>query len=134
MTAGQNCPSTKRAVARGGFNGNHLGWFVRGIVWDHDGDASCAIREHLQTAEFEPFKAFKPFKSFRELPPLRPLLSNSFGAALLANWIGHSQTNQVKTTSDPIVPHRRFVEFDGCGDRLRGRIDFRLAGIVIRYR
>jgi 4-fold beta flower protein len=65
-----------------GFNGKHLGWFLRGVIWDHQGNASCALKERLRATEFEPFKAFKqfkPFKAFREFAPFRPFLSNSFG-------------------------------------------------------
>jgi hypothetical protein len=65
-----------------GFNGKHLGWFVRGVIWDHGGKASCATKETLQSTEFEPFKAFKqfkPFKAFTQFAPFRPALSSSFG-------------------------------------------------------
>ena len=65
-----------------GFNGKHLGWFVRGVVWDHDGKASCATKEVLRSTEFEPFKTFKqfkPFKSFTQFAPFRPAFSSSFG-------------------------------------------------------
>ena len=65
-----------------GFNGKHLGWFVKGAIWDHSGKASCAVKQVLRSAEFEPFKSFKefkPFKSFAEFAPFRPFLSNSFG-------------------------------------------------------
>lgn len=65
-----------------GFNGKHLGWFVKGVIWNRDGNASCATKGVLRTTEFEPFKAFKhfkPFKSFTQFAPFRPALSNSFG-------------------------------------------------------
>lgn len=65
-----------------GFNGTHLGWFVKGIIRDHRGDASCAVKEVMQTTRIEPFKSFKsfkPFKSFKSFAPMRPLFSNSFG-------------------------------------------------------
>jgi hypothetical protein len=64
-----------------GFNGKHLGWFVQGVIRDHDGDAACAIKERMQTTELEPFKAFKefkPFKAFKEFAPFRPAFSQSF--------------------------------------------------------
>jgi hypothetical protein len=66
-----------------GFNGKHLGWFVKGVIWDEDGDAACAVKERLKSAEFEPFKSFKefkPFKAFKEFAPARPAFSNSFGS------------------------------------------------------
>lgn len=65
-----------------GFNGKHLGWFVKGVIWDHGGRASCATKEVLRSTEFEPFKAFKqfkPFKSFTQFAPFRPAFSGSFG-------------------------------------------------------
>lgn len=65
-----------------GFNGKHLGWFVKGVIWDHEGNASCATKEVLKSTEFEPFKAFKqfkPFKSFTQFAPFRPSFSSSFG-------------------------------------------------------
>jgi hypothetical protein len=65
-----------------GFNGKHLGWFANGVIWDHNGYASCATKERLNTAQFEPFKSFKqfkPFKAFTEFAPYRPAFSNSFG-------------------------------------------------------
>jgi 4-fold beta flower protein len=64
-----------------GFNGKHLGWLVRGIVWDHQGHVACATKERLRSPKFEPFKAFKqfkPFKAFREFSPLRPIFSESW--------------------------------------------------------
>jgi hypothetical protein len=65
-----------------GFNGKHLGWFVKGILIDHDGNASCAVKEALASTEFEPFKnfkQFKPFKSFTEFAPFKKFFSNRFG-------------------------------------------------------
>jgi hypothetical protein len=65
-----------------GFNGHHLGWFIKGVIWDHTGHASCAIKELLTVTDFEPFKSFKefkPFKSFKEFSPFRPNFTDSFG-------------------------------------------------------
>ncbi|KWT95605.1 MULTISPECIES: 4-fold beta flower protein [unclassified Variovorax] len=65
-----------------GFNGKHLGWFTKGVVWDSEGYASCATKEALKTTAFEPFKSFKefkPFKAFKEFAPFRPSLTSTFG-------------------------------------------------------
>lgn len=65
-----------------GFNGKHLGWFVDGIVWGHDGRAACAIRARLGLTGLEPLKSlrqFKPLKNFKEFAPRRPPFYNSFG-------------------------------------------------------
>jgi hypothetical protein len=65
-----------------GFNGKHLGWFLKGIVWDHSGGASCAVKDAIQFAQLEPLKSLKqlkPLKGLKELRPIRPVLSNAFG-------------------------------------------------------
>jgi len=59
-----------------------LGWFVRGVIIDHDGNAACAVQEWLQSTQFDPYKAFKqfkPFKAFKQFAPFQPALSGSFG-------------------------------------------------------
>jgi hypothetical protein len=61
-----------------GFNGKHLGWFVKGIARDHDGDAACGIRQVVNNPKPEPIKSLKellPLKSLKELEPLRPLFT-----------------------------------------------------------
>ena len=63
-----------------GFNGKHLGWFVRGIVRNHDGDGACGVRGVVPSPKYEPFKSFKefkPFKAFKEFEPSRPTFSQS---------------------------------------------------------
>lgn len=65
-----------------GFNGKHLGWFVAGVIWDHQGDASCATKDRFSSTQFEPFKSFKefkPFKSFTEFAPFHPQFKERFG-------------------------------------------------------
>jgi hypothetical protein len=59
-----------------GFNGEHLGWFVKGVVYDHDGNAVGAVTSRFVGVQpicpFKSFKAFKPFKAFREFAPFKP--------------------------------------------------------------
>ena len=58
-----------------GFNGKHLGWFVKGIARDHDGNGACGVHDVANSPKPEPFKAFKefkPFKEFKEFEPFRP--------------------------------------------------------------
>ena len=74
-----------------GFNGKHLGWFVQGVVRDHDGDAACAVKDRMKSTDFEPFKAFKefkPFKAFKEFAPFRPTFSKSFGSVTCSLFLG----------------------------------------------
>lgn len=64
-----------------GFNGKHLGWFGKGVVRHHEGNAACAVKEALRRTDFEPFKSFKefkPFKSFKEFAPFRPFFSREW--------------------------------------------------------
>jgi len=66
-----------------GFNGSHLGWFLRGAIWDHDGDATCATKDVLRSTQYEPYKSYKqykPYRSYQEYAPYMPSLSGSFGA------------------------------------------------------
>jgi len=73
-----------------GFNGKHLGWFVQGVVRDHDGDATCAVKDRMKSTDFEPFKAFKefkPFKAFKEFAPYRPAFSKSFSSVTCALFL-----------------------------------------------
>lgn len=65
-----------------GFNGSHLGWFLQGVVWSHDGSASCAVKEMMSSTEYEPYKSYKeykPYRSYQEYAPYMPNLSGSFG-------------------------------------------------------
>ena len=65
-----------------GFNGEHLGWFVKGVIWGHDGNGVCADKSAISRTGFEPFKAFKqfqPFRSFTKIAPARPTFTGRFG-------------------------------------------------------
>lgn len=65
-----------------GFNGTHLGWFVEGIIRDHQGNAVGVTEEATMMftnfETFKSFKSFKPFKAFREYAPFKPFFSSSF--------------------------------------------------------
>lgn len=67
-----------------GFNGTHLGWFIDGIIRDHDGDAvgttEDATNMHTQYEPYKGYKAYKPYKSYREYAPYKPYLSNSWSS------------------------------------------------------
>ena len=61
-----------------GFNGKHLGWFEKGYIRDHDGDAACGVKGVIRSPQLEPLKSLKelkPLKSLKELAPLKPLIS-----------------------------------------------------------
>ena len=74
-----------------GFNGKHLGWFRRGIVYDHEGYAVGAVRDAFISkpmfAPFKGFKQFKPFKMFKEFGPFRPFFTKSWSDTSLSRFL-----------------------------------------------
>jgi hypothetical protein len=65
-----------------GINGKHLGWFVKGLIYNHDGDIVGAVRSRLkalpQISPIKSIKEIKPIKGIREIKPLKPLFSLSW--------------------------------------------------------
>ena len=65
-----------------GFNGEHLGWFVKGVIWGHDGNGACAVKDVVQRTEYEPYKSYKqykPYKSYTQAAPAAPAFKGRFG-------------------------------------------------------
>jgi hypothetical protein len=62
-----------------GFNGKHLGWYVGGVIRDHDGNVIGARKDAFSgLTRFEPLKSLKklkPLQQLRQLSPLRPLMT-----------------------------------------------------------
>lgn len=49
-----------------GWNGNHLGWFINGVIYDVLGyQAGFTSETCPRFLKFEPFKKFKKFKRFK---------------------------------------------------------------------
>ena len=73
-----------------GFNGKHLGWFVKGLIYNHDGEIVGAVRSRLkgpvQISPVKSVKQIKPIKSIREIKPIRPI----FGLAWSEDETLHS--------------------------------------------
>lgn len=67
-----------------GFKGTHLGWFIDGIIRDHDGDAVGATEDatsmYTQYEPYKGYKEYKPYKSYREYAPYKPYLSSSWSS------------------------------------------------------
>ena len=67
-----------------GFNGNHLGWFIDGIIRDHEGDAVGATKDATSMyTNYEPYKGYKeykPYKGYKEYAPYKPYLSSSWSS------------------------------------------------------
>ena len=74
-----------------GFNGKHLGWWVKGIIRDHDGDAVGATKDATNIyTEYEPYKGYKeykPYKSYKEYAPYKPYWSTSWSSGSLKMFL-----------------------------------------------
>ena len=62
-----------------GFNGNHLGWFEDGIIFDDKGNAVGCIKGTISMTYsiegIKGIKGIKPIKGIREIKPIKPLFS-----------------------------------------------------------
>lgn len=71
-----------------GFNGDHLGWFDKGVIHDHDGYTVGCIKDAIEmTYQVETFKSFKQFKSFKTLEPLKPQWKNKWSVTPLSLFL-----------------------------------------------
>jgi hypothetical protein len=65
-----------------GFNGDHLGWYEDGIIYNHDGYvvgfSKGAVNKYTEHEPYKSYKSYKPYKSYKEYAPYKPYLSNSF--------------------------------------------------------
>lgn len=78
-----------------GFNGKHLGWFEKGIVWDHKGYAAGAIPSAVSViAKVEPIKGIKqisPIKSIQEIAAIQPIHKNKWSATPLSLFLARGR-------------------------------------------
>ncbi|MBN8876791.1 MAG: hypothetical protein J0I32_04540 [Sphingobacteriales bacterium] len=98
-----------------GFNGKHIGWYLSGIIRDHEGnvvgfkkDAVSNIYE--QHEGYKGYKEYKPYKYHREYAPYQPYFSAKFSDINLNGFLyqgvgdGSSQVNkQIYDAPDPIM-------------------------------
>lgn len=65
-----------------GFNGNHLGWWVNGIIRNHEGNAVGATKGSIgMYTQYEPYKGYKeykPYKQYKEYAPYKPYWSSNW--------------------------------------------------------
>lgn len=87
------------------FNGQHLGWFDRGVIRDHNGDVVGAWRPprgvsaHLES--LKGLKGLTPLRGLQKLPPLRPLNSLYWSEVPLTAWFAISQHLPAVAGTDP---------------------------------
>lgn len=74
-----------------GFNGNHLGWFIDGIVYDHEGDAvgfkEGAISMYTNYETYKGYQQYSPYRSYQEYAPYTPYLSNTWSNTPLSLFL-----------------------------------------------
>ncbi|GAA4016536.1 hypothetical protein GCM10022408_32520 [Hymenobacter fastidiosus] len=74
-----------------GFNGKHLGWFIKGVIWDETGRRVGFTKATLPVyASYEPYKSYKqyvPYKSYKSYPPYKPYFSNSISSHSLDSFL-----------------------------------------------
>lgn len=74
-----------------GFNGQHLGWFKKGIVRDHDGCQvgfeKGALNKQTRLEGFRFLRKNPPQKASRQLPPFEPLPKNQWSKMSLASLL-----------------------------------------------
>ena len=73
-----------------GFNGKHLGWFVKGVVRNHDGTGACGVEAVVTLPRLEPLKSLKqllPLKALKQLEPLRPLFTMQWSSEVCSAFL-----------------------------------------------
>ena len=74
-----------------GFNGSHLGWYIKGIIYDNDGDAVGAQKDAINMMTsmegMKSMKSMKPMKSMKKMAPMRPMLSRSWSRTPLVIFL-----------------------------------------------
>jgi hypothetical protein len=98
-----------------GFNGKHLGWYVNGIIRDHEGNIVGFIKDAVSNIyekyeNYKGYKEYKPYKTYREYAPYQPYLSTKFASINLNGFLyqgvgnENSQRNrQIYDAPDPIM-------------------------------
>jgi hypothetical protein len=65
-----------------GYNGKHLGWFEKGVIYDADGKVVGGVKEVFTTiTELPPLKGpkgLKPPKGLKELKPSKPVFTKQW--------------------------------------------------------
>lgn len=65
-----------------GFNGQHLGWFEKGIVWNHKGYAVGFVEGAVsKITKIKPIKGIRkitPIKRIEKIPPTKPTFKKEF--------------------------------------------------------
>ncbi|WP_345953844.1 4-fold beta flower protein [Mucilaginibacter sp. PAMB04168] len=74
-----------------GFNGDHLGWYANGIIYNNDGDivgAQKGAANLITLSEIgKGMKSMKPFPSLKKIAPGKPIFSSSWSKTPLEGFL-----------------------------------------------
>ena len=74
-----------------GFNGNHLGWYNNGIIYDNDGYAVGAQKDATNMITsiegIKGIKGIKPIKGIKEIAPIKPIFARSWSRTPLVIFL-----------------------------------------------
>ncbi|PYS07243.1 MAG: hypothetical protein DMG12_01195 [Acidobacteria bacterium] len=80
------------------FEGDHLGWFEEGILWDHSGAAvgfrAGAVNIVTYIESTKSVKGLTPIKGARSVAPIKPLLHDSWSSVPLSFFLRTVQASQ----------------------------------------
>jgi hypothetical protein len=134
-----------------GFNGKHLGWYIRGVVIDHQGDVVAFSKGAvdnipLQYEAYKGYKEYKPYKGYPEYEPYLPYLTSHFSNTpfqiFLQFGIGendNAHNQKIFRSSDPVMPtdvdllanvnRQKQAAFDAGTKQVQGVTD-QIAGVL----
>jgi hypothetical protein len=73
------------------FKGVHLGWFEKGIVWDHKGYVvgfeKGAVSKLTKLEPLKGLKKLKRLRSLERLPPMKPTFRSKFSTTSLSAFL-----------------------------------------------
>jgi hypothetical protein len=74
-----------------GFNGDHLGWYIDGLIYDNNGYAVGAQKDATSMITSiegtKGIKDIKSIKSIKDIEPIKPIISNSWGRTPLVTFL-----------------------------------------------
>lgn len=89
------------------FNGDHMGWYERGILWDHSGKIEGFVKGAITNVmpKMEPMKEMKkmvPMKMMAKMEPMKPMFTNNFATTPIDNFLnkGLNSSNAFSSRSE----------------------------------
>lgn len=74
-----------------GFNGKHLGWYEKGIVWNLSGERngfnSSALPVYAKYEPYKSYKNYKPYKSYKQYSKYKPYYKTTISNESLSQFL-----------------------------------------------